>query len=85
MGDLKSGRVIFFPMLFIPSQVEMTRLSNIQREIDGWRAALIVEWNKYNYNNAQRYTSKLRFHNLMRGQWKVIDGGMGSSQISQFG
>ena len=75
MAGPKLGRIIFFPMLFIPSEQESERLKNIQAEIDGWRAYLVLEWNQKNFNQAEKQMSKDRFHNGLRGMLKVIAGG----------
>lgn len=70
-----SGRVIFFPMVYLPSEQEFERLNNIQKEIDGWRSYLVLEWNQKSFNQAERHTSKVRFHTGLRGMLKVIEGG----------
>jgi hypothetical protein len=69
-----SGRVIYFPMVYLPSELEFERLANIQKEIQGWRAYLVTEWNQKNFNEGERYLSKVRFHNGIRQQWKIIEG-----------
>jgi hypothetical protein len=69
------GRVIFFPMLYLPSEQEFERLVNVQKEIDGWRAYLVLEWNQKNFNQAEKLMSKIRFHNGLRAMLKVIHGG----------
>jgi hypothetical protein len=67
--------MIYFPMVYLPSELEFQRLANIQKEIQGWRSYLVTEWNQKNFNQGERYLSKVRFHNGIRQQWKVINGG----------
>lgn len=67
--------MIFFPMVYLPSEQEFERLKNIQAEIAGWRSYLVLEWNQKNFNDYEKAMSKQRFHNGIRQHWKVIEGG----------
>jgi hypothetical protein len=61
-------------MVYLPSELEFERLANIQKEIQGLRGYLVTEWNQKNFNKGERYLSKVRFHNGIRQQWKIIQG-----------
>ena len=76
----RSGRVIFFPMKWIPSEEERERLAQLQIDIDGWRSYLITEWNKLNLSGYDRALSKARFHHRVRGEWSVIDGSVDNQE-----
>jgi hypothetical protein len=69
------GRMIFFPMVYLPSEQEFERLKSIQAEIAGWRSYLVLEWNQKNFNEAEKAMSRQRFHTGLRHHWRVIVGG----------
>jgi hypothetical protein len=81
MLEPRLGRIIFFPLKFIPADSELVRLNHIQGQIDGWRAYLVTEWNRKNFTTGERYLSKQNFHNGIRAQWKMISGEKNSHNL----
>lgn len=73
---LKSSmsNVIFLNTLYLPTIQELERLENIQRQIAGWRADLVREWDVRRFTPGERYLSKQRFHHGVRDQWRIYLG-----------
>jgi hypothetical protein len=73
---LKSSmsNVLFINTLYLPTIQELERLDNIQRQISGWRADLLREWDLRRFTPGERYLSKERFHNGIRQQWRIYPG-----------
>lgn len=68
------SNVLFINTLYLPTIQELERLDNIQRQISGWRADLMREWENRRFTPGERYLSKQRFHHGVRDQWKIYPG-----------
>jgi hypothetical protein len=66
--------VLFLNTPYLPTHEELIRLENIQRQIAGWRAELMREWDNRRFTPGERYLSKQRFHHGVRDQWKIYQG-----------
>ena len=67
-----NGRVIFFPLKFLPSESCLETLKTYQMYFDEYRASIALECKFGTYEYALR---KEQMYNKIRDKWKLIKGG----------
>jgi hypothetical protein len=74
------GRVIFFPLKYLPGEEEIKRLQSWQDNWDLWLAKLKYDQKQANLSAFQIAISNQRYHHGVRDSWKVYPGFKGQWQ-----
>jgi hypothetical protein len=60
---------------YLPTHEEWVRLESWQRQLSLWRAELSYQQREKGLTEQERLLSKAIFHNSVRSNWKVYEGG----------